>query len=241
VTLTAVKFAGEALVSKEMEEDAIIAVLPFIQQELVDYMAADLEDAILNGDTAGTMDTGWAADDPRKNFDGLRKTAVAAGKSDVCNIAPTVPLTVRANRKKMGKYGADPTGIAHITSVAAYIQLLADPSVITMEKYGPNATIVTGELAKVDGSPIIVSGYVRADLNATGVFDNVTLTRTELITLYLRGFLLGNRRQVTVQVLRKLYAEDDQDAIIVSHRKALSPRFPLATEIVNAVAYNALS
>jgi hypothetical protein len=118
---------------------------------------------------------------------------------------------------------------------------LADPSVITMEKYGPNATIVTGELAKVDGSPIIVSEYVRADLNATGVFDNVTLTRTELITLYLRGFLLGNRRQVTVQVLRELYAEDDQDAIIVSHRKALSPRFPLATEIVNAVAYNALS
>jgi hypothetical protein len=46
VTLTAVKFAGEALVSKEMEEDAIIAVLPFIQQELVDYMAADLEDAV---------------------------------------------------------------------------------------------------------------------------------------------------------------------------------------------------
>jgi hypothetical protein len=45
VTLTAVKFAGEALVSKEMEEDAIIAVLPFIQQ-LVDYMAADLEDAV---------------------------------------------------------------------------------------------------------------------------------------------------------------------------------------------------
>jgi HK97 family phage major capsid protein len=240
VTLTAKKFGGEALVSKEAEEDLIIPMLGFMQEELVDYMVADIEDAIINGDTAGTMDTGWAADDPRLNFDGLRKSAQASGKTDGAGATLSVAL-LRGNRKAMGKYGVKPTQLAHILSINALIEILADTALLTLEKYGPKATVLTGELGKVDNIPVIVSEFVRADLNATGVFDNVTKTKTEAITAYRNGWFQGERRGLTVQVLRELYAEDDQDAVLVSLRRAFAARFPVATENIVALTYNLAS
>jgi hypothetical protein len=238
VTLTAVKFAARALISKELEEDSILPMLPWLRDELVDYMAADLEDCTINGDTSATHQDSdvTAADDPRKNFNGLRKLTASGFKTDV-SATPTVANTIRANRKKMGRYGVQPGQLAHICSMSDYLQLLADSSVITMEKYGPYATIVTGELAKVDGSPVIVSEYVRQDLNATGVYDGVTSTKTELITVNTRGALFGERRGVTVQVLQELYAESDQDAVVISRRVAFSARYP-NTEGVFAIAYD---
>jgi HK97 family phage major capsid protein len=228
VTLTAAKFWGEALVSKEAEEDAIIAQLPLIESELQRFMAYDIEDTGINGDTAGAQDTGWAADDPRKNWDGLRKNALAAAKTDAANAALTVAM-LRGNRKAMGKYGVSPADIAHVLSINEYIDLLSDPAVFTLEKYGPHATILTGELGQVDAVPVIVSEAVRTDLNATGVFDNVTTNRTAAITVYRPGWVTGERRGLTIEILRELYSEFDQDAVKISVRRAFVPVQPAAT------------
>jgi HK97 family phage major capsid protein len=136
VALTAMKFAIEVLVSKEAEEDAIVPMLGVIQSELVDYISADLEDAIINGDTAGTMDTGWTATiDPRLNFDGLRKNTLAAAKADIANVALTSAF-LRASRKRMGVYGARADQLVHVVSMASYINLLADTVVQTLKSTG---------------------------------------------------------------------------------------------------------
>jgi HK97 family phage major capsid protein len=241
VTLTAKKFWGEALVSKEAEEDAIIAQMPLIQDELQRYLRFDLEDAALNGDTAAALDTAagfYLADDPLKNWDGLRKLALAAAKTDAGNVALTAAMT-RTNRKKMGKYGVDPLELAHIVSIAGYIELLSDAATLTLEKYGPLAVVLTGELAKVDNVPVIVSEKMHDDLNATGVYDNVTTNRTECITVYRPGFTQGTRRGLTIEILRELYSEFDQDAVKVSTRKALAAIQPAATEPIVAITYNA--
>lgn len=240
VRLTAVKFATEMLVSKEEEEDAIVAMLPFMEEEAVDFLAGDIEDAILNGDTAATIDNDFAADDPRRNWDGFRKSVQAAQKIDAAGVALTVAI-LRGNRAKMGKYGVNPANLAHVVSINNYIQLLSDASVMTLEKYGPHATIFAGELAKADGIPVVVSEYQRTDLTTAGVFDNVTKTRSVCHTVHTKGFLRGIRRGLTIQILRELYAEYDQDAIAATTRLALSPRFPLATEPVLAQTYNTLS
>lgn len=237
ITLAAKKFAGEMITSKEAEEDAIIAMLPFMQEELVDYLSFDLEDTALNGDTAAAQDSDFAAVDPRRNWNGLRKLALAAAKTDGSNAVPTVAMS-RVSRKKMGKYGVRIGNLVHITSMSAYVQLLSDVNVITVDKYGPNATILAGELGKIDGIPIVVSEAVRQDLNATGVYDGVTTNRTETLTVNTKGYVVGERRGLTVQVLRELYAESDQDAIMVTTRKAFSPRFPSATEPTVSLTYN---
>ena len=238
VTLTAVKFAAEVLVSKEEEEDSLIPVIPFLRDEVTSQLAFDIEDATINGDTAAThMDSDVvAADDPRKVWDGLRKLATAATKTDAAAAISAIGL--RTSRKKMGKYGVDSGSIVHIVSIAGYIGMLSDPNVITVDKFGPDATIRTGELAKVDGIPLIVSQFVRDDLNATGVYDASTKTKTVCITVNTSSFVYGERRGLTLQVLQELYAEYDQDALAVSLRKAFAPIYPLASEPTVAVSFD---
>lgn len=238
VTLTAAKFATMILTSKEAEEDAIIAVLPFLRDELVDFTAADLEDAAINGDTTATHRDNdvTAADDPRKNWEGIREVAEdVSSQRDHGNTDLTV-AGLRANRKLMGKYGIDPGELAHIISMGAYIDLLSDTNVQTVDKYGAQATVLTGELGRADGVPLIVSEYVRQDLNATGVRDGVTTTRTVACTVNRRAFLRGTRRELSVEFLRELYSESDQDAVKVSTRQALERRH--GSEKTVAVSYN---
>ena len=57
----------------------------------------------------------------------------------------------------------------------------------------------------------------------------------------MRGYFYGNRREMFVQVLRELYAEDNQDAIVASVRKAFAPRFPTATNKTVALTCNLLT
>jgi HK97 family phage major capsid protein len=241
ITLTAIKFGAEVIVSKEMEEDSLIAVVPMIQSELVDWLSADIEDAIINGDDAAAHQDSDVTDftdpaDPRTAWNGLRFLTQAAQKTDASNAVLTSAM-LRTNRSKMGKYGVRADQLAHIIAMRSYINLLSDANVQTLEKYGPNATILSGELGRIDGAPIVVSEFVRQDLNASGVHDGVTTTRTIALTVNRAGFLVGQRRGVTVQVLRELYAESDQDAIIASLRKAFMPRFP-TTEGIVALTFN---
>lgn len=232
VQFVAKKFAGEVLVSKETEEDAIVPVLDWIEQEIIDYLAADIEDTLINGDTAAAQDTGLAATDPRRNWDGLRKLCQAGAKTDGGNVVATVAL-LRSARKKMGKYGVRPADLASITGLNTYFNLLSDSNVLTVDKYGPNATVLSGELGKVDGMPLVVSEYVRQDLNASGNFDNVTTNRTHLMIAHRRAFLRGVRRDVTVQRLVELYAESDQDAVIASTRQSFNGLYGTDLTVAN--------
>jgi len=50
----------------------------------------------------------------------------------------------------------------------------------TVDKYGQFATVLNGELGKIDGIPVIVSEKIRENLNASGVYDGTTTTKTLL-------------------------------------------------------------
>lgn len=242
ITLTAGKFASTMLVSKEAQEDSLIPVLPFMQQEMVDFLTADIEDCILNGDgSGGHQDSDVTdADDPRRVFDGLRLMGLAqAGtRSDVSSASALTVAHLRAARAKMGKYGLDLGNLASVVGITSYFDLLDDTSVVTIDKFGQGATILTGQLGSVDGVPIIVSEYVRNNLNASGVYDGATTTETFAVVVHRQGFLNGVRREMTMQWLREAYAEYDQDALVVTHRRAFEERFPLATETPLCVIYN---
>jgi HK97 family phage major capsid protein len=243
ITLTAVKFASEALVSKEAEEDSLVPILDFIRGEITSQLAVDQEDAVINGDTTGPhMDLDVTDPlDPRKNWNGLRKLAVAGAKTDGAAAILTAAM-LRVNRKKMGKYGVDSTQLVHIIGIGQYINMLSDANLLTVDKYGPDATILRGELAKVDGIPIIVSEYVQQNYDATGVVSVTGANNIKSIALTVNrnGFLIGNRRSVTVQLLTELYAEYDQDAVAVSMRRAFVPR-QVATDPLVALTYNLLA
>ena len=61
-------------------------------------------------------------------------------------------------RAKLGKYGARPSELAWVMDVNTFIRAQGISQFRTMDKLGPNATLVTGMLGAVEGIPVIVSG-----------------------------------------------------------------------------------
>src|SRR3954454_22623930 len=54
VTLTATSFGALTRISRELDQDSIVPLVPMIQRNLLRGLANGLEDAVLNGDTTGT-------------------------------------------------------------------------------------------------------------------------------------------------------------------------------------------
>jgi HK97 family phage major capsid protein len=141
----------------------------------------------------------------------------------------------------MGKYGVNPTKLALIVGISGYIQLLGvkdssgNPMVTTIDKYGPNATIVTGELAKFDGMPVIVSEYIQENLNATGVYDGTTTTKTIMLMVYRDACIIGDRRSFTLKTDEDI--ETDQTLLVATQRMDFQPRL-VTTEKFIGLGYN---
>ena len=239
--MTAVGHASRVLVSKDLEEDSIVPILPFLRSEIVKALADGREDAVLNGDTAGTHEDSdvTSASSRRKLWLGLR--AHANDQSYKTSLATFDLAGLRSLRKSMGKYGVMPSQLAILASISDYIQMLSFDNVTTLEKYGPNATVLSGELARIDGIPVIVSEHIRENLNASGVHDGVTTTKTVVHMVYRMGFKWGIRRNPTVKLLEELYAESDQDALVTKERLVFDDLYPIASNKTTWLGYNIAS
>lgn len=227
VTLDAVKLGARIDFSTELVEDSIIPVLDFVKNQLAIALAEALEDALINGDTTSPhMDADVTASaDARKAWKGLRKLAQDANQVSLSTFSLA---NLRAMRAKMGKYGTDPSKLVYICSAKGYIKFLGVDEVITMEKYGPNATVLTGELGKIDGVSIIVSELVRDDLNAVGVNDATTNSKGEVLLAYVPGFIMGEKRKVTVKSFEDV--QNDKTAIVASWRGDFKSLYDETTE-----------
>jgi len=198
-TMTAVKLTTRVNFSEELTEDSIIPVLPIIKKKMVRSMAMGVESALLNGDTTSPhqdVDT-TSATDVRKAWKGLRKLSQTA--NDTTLTAVPAITEIRAMLAKMGKYGVNPSDLVWICGVKGYQKLKGMTEVLTQDKYGPKATIFSGQLASLDGIPIVVSEKLREDLNASGVRDLTTQTKGVLLLAHRGSFLRGLRRQLTVK------------------------------------------
>jgi hypothetical protein len=237
--LSASKMTASVLVSTELNEDALLPLIDGIETEISDWLAAGLEDALINGDVSGTHQDSdvTEVDDPRKAWAGLRKLAPAAAKTDAANAVLTAAM-LRANRKKMGRLGALPGQIVHVVSASSAASLAADSAFRSVADYGPHVVdVLPGEVGRVDGSPVLASEYVRQDLNATGVDDGVTTNRSLAISFNRRALAIGQRRAVTIAELTERFSAFDQRGILASLRVGFGSRLP-ASEPVVALHYN---
>ncbi|RJP72848.1 MAG: phage major capsid protein [Candidatus Abyssobacteria bacterium SURF_17] len=222
VTFDAVKIGCRVFTSVELTEDGIIPVLPLLQEKIVRALADAQEDATINGDSSPShMDADISSPlDVRKAWKGYRKLAISSAKVDCSEFNVT---TLRAIRSAMGRWGVNPSDLAWITGISVFNKMLGLPEVLTVDKYGSNATILTGELAKLDGIPVIVSEFVREDLNVDGVYDGITTTKTILPLVYRPGLLYGDRRTIKLRVSHELYMETEQIVAIAMQRLDFRP------------------
>lgn len=215
-TFDAEIFGGRILLSKSIEADSAIAILPHVRNKLVRAFLDAEEKGIIDGDTDGThqdSDVGASTTDARTAWDGLRKRGLANASLNGASATVTLAL-LRSLRALMGKWGLNPADIAIIASIGAYYDLLATSDVTTVDKMGSRAVILNGQLGAVDGSPIIVTEHFREDLNASGVYDGVTTTQTGLVVVNRGEWAMGQRMALDVETDDSIYRETYQRVLV---------------------------
>jgi HK97 family phage major capsid protein len=204
VTLTAKKLALRVGFSAELAEDAAIPLIALYREQALRVMADAIDSVLLNGDTESGATGNINSDDGAPSgtakymaFDGLRKLGLVTNtdnKSDG-NGAPTVAL-LRTSRFLMDpRYSLRPKDCAYIMDGSTYATLLSDTSLATVDKFGPHATVLTGEIGKVDGVPVLVSAEMPLTM-ADGKVDSTGNTKGQVVSVYRPGWVVGYRRRV---------------------------------------------
>lgn len=249
LTLTASDLAVEVLSSKHVSEDAIVAILPFLRQEIIKSLARGVEECAINGDTTGTHQDSdvTTSTDRRTLWKGYRKHALANGYSiDMSSGGRGFDFeSFMAVRAKHGKYGINPNDLFWLLSLQGFFKALSlkdatGNSLVTTADKMPAATVMTGVLGALAGSQIAVSEFSRDDLNASGVNGAVSAEniKSSILSVYKPGFVFGDRRDASIQLLTELYAEYQQDALLCVIRKDFQPLRPIATNAAVAIGYN---
>lgn len=226
--------------SYEFEEDSIVPVLPIVRQDVALALAEAQENATVNGDTATTHQyTGLTVetDDQLKLWDGYVKSCLSTAKVDFnTGTEDFSTANFRAIRKAMGKYGVRPSDLVWDVSINAYIRMLGLSEVITLDKYGSMATVLSGELARFDNIPVAVSEFVRTDLNASGIYDGTTTTKTIALLVHRPSWRYGERREITIELVKLPLSQ--QNVMISTQRIDLQPVRPVATEAIVGMGYD---
>jgi len=238
-TLTPVKLMAGTYVSAEADEDMVRPTLPTIRDDLAFALAYGLENAIVNGDTDGSLDTdNTAANDQRRLFNGLRHSALSAAKSDLSTFNADNLIALRV---KMQKYGAIPSKnfwLGGVSSTSKLV-LLRDSNnnlVITrLSDAGPEASNAKGAVAALFGSPVIVSETCREDLNASGAYDGVTTTYTHLMNIFRPSWKIGMKRALTIKADEDIWT--DQRSLVATMRVDFKSRALVTSQRVVADAY----
>jgi hypothetical protein len=198
-------------------EDSAFAIIPALSRQIAQDLEDAFEDCMINGDTAASHQDDianwnirerWGASglggssDHRRLFLGMRAAAKDKG-SDVNTSAGT--FTFAEFMSVVSQLGELAVGnkVCVVSPEALVANFLVLDQVVTLEKFGPQATVLTGELARLAGIPIVMSRFMSADMNASGLYDNSTKDKS--------GFLVFNTDSWYQYVRRQITIESDKD------------------------------
>jgi hypothetical protein len=239
-----VGLGGLVVFSVEQDEDSIVHMLPFARDELVESIQNAQETATVNGSTASTHpdnDIETAADKstkPETAWDGYRELATKPTTDTKLDLSTFNEANLRSLRGKMDKYGARPQDLAWVTSIKVVLnKMLGLNEVTTLDKFGPSAVVLNGQLATFDGIPIIVSEYSRDDVSSTGFnTSGGPNTKSVLVCVHRPSLVYGDVR--TMQVLNIDWPLSLQVVVVSSMRSDFEAMQDPATEKIVALGHN---
>ena len=248
-TLTAYELVAEVPWSLTLDEGAVIAMAAEVRSTLVRNAVEVIDDVLLNADTTVTNNI---------NADGATIAASTAGKAhwlvgfDGLLHLPLVDNTGQANnhaaapsadmfneaRGLLGKYGVRPSELAYVADVGAYIKSLGIDEFRTLDKLGPQATLLNGQLAQVDGIPVIVSEQMaQSDADGKITDGGSSNTKGRLLAVNRTQWRLGFRRELMIETTRDI--QKRQNIMVVSMRLAFMERTGARTSATHtALQYN---
>jgi HK97 family phage prohead protease/HK97 family phage major capsid protein len=203
VILTAYKLATKEYIAFEEDEDSLIPVLPLVRDALSRRMAKSLDTAMLIGaGVGGTVASGIATLSPIK---GLSNYDLVGGSPNVTLATTSTALTVAKvmeARKRLGAWGLNPSELLIFVTTTGYYELLEDTNFLTVDKVGPNATLLTGQIGSIGNTPVLVSPSFPSTAVAGGA---------AAVIVNPRNFLVGQHRGMRL----------DSDDFVVEQRSVL--------------------
>lgn len=233
VQVDAKKFLIHQMWSGEMEEDSIIPFVPFLRRQAAASIAHYSDSLVLNGDNtnAATGNINLDDADPADTkhylaFDGIRHAALVDNTANAVDMAGGVTLaalhTLRGKMIDSARFvdwghPADPNDLVYVCDPETADRIALLDEVLTVDKYGPQASVLTGEVVKVGRHPLVVSmamGKTEADGKASTTGANNV--KGQVAAFNRRGFKTGWRRRVQVETER--LPATDQTRLVYSLR-----------------------
>jgi HK97 family phage prohead protease/HK97 family phage major capsid protein len=199
VEFTPHKFMATTHLAKDEEEDTVLPLIDFLRQAATRRLARAIDKSILRG--TGAL-TGFTASPTNAISEGTGYASViegitnltADGSLEVATGSATDkvdPSDIAAARTLMGKYGLQlGNDLVFVTSIEGYNNLVTTADFRTVDKFGPNATYLTGSVGAIYGIPIAISEYL----------DGVGTAGNHLgVLMYKPGFMIAERRGIEIE------------------------------------------
>ena len=201
VDFTPHKFMATTHLAKDEEEDTVLPLLDFLRAAATRRLARAIDKSILRG--TGAL-TGFTASPTNAISAGTGYASVIEG---ITNLTGDVgagltvdtggandkadPSDIASARAKLGKYGLQlGNDLVFVTSIEGYNNLVTTSDFQTVDKFGPNATYLTGSVGAVYGIPIAISEFM----------DNVGSSNNDLgVLIYKPGFMIAERRGIEIE------------------------------------------
>lgn len=233
VQVDAKKFVIHQMWSGEMDEDSLIPFVPFLRRQAALSVAHYADSLVLNGDNtnAATGNINLDDADPADTkhylaFDGIRHAAIVDNTGNAIDAAgaPTLALLgsmrtkmIDATRLVDWGHPTDPSDLVYISDPETADRISLIDEVLTVDKYGPSATVLNGELSKVLGHPHISSiAMSKTEADGKPSTTGANNTKGQVAAFNRRGFKVGWRRRVMVETER--LPARDQTRIVYSLR-----------------------
>ena len=247
--LTAYELVAEVPWSYDLDEDAAVAMMEELRRSLMRNAREVIDDVLLNGDTTTTNNINAdgatiVTTDAGKGqwllgFDGLVHLPLIDNASQAINHAGAVSDDMfNEVRAKLGKYGVRPSEVVYMTDVNTFIRALSVSNFRTLDKFGSQATVLTGQLGAVEGIPVIVSEQMKLADTDGKVTDAGNGTDTgRLLIVNRTQWRMGFKRELTIETVRD--PQKRQNIMVVSFRIALQERSgSRSTATHTALQYN---
>ena len=201
VDFTPHKFMATTHLAKDEEEDTVLPLLDFLRAAATRRLARAIDKSILRG--TGAL-SGFTASPTNAITAGTGYASVIEGITNLTGdvgAALTVdtgsandkadPTDIAAARTKLGKYGLQlGNDLVYLTSIEGYNNLVTTSDFQTVDKFGPNATYLTGSVGAVYGIPIAITEFL----------DVVGSSNNDLgVLLYKPGFMIAERRGIEIE------------------------------------------
>lgn len=230
LTLTAKKLMSWIEISEETFEDSVGDMKSTIMNMFARGMSDGEEEAFLIGDVdypnttateASATSTLWFNKDAKLAFDGILTIGIESGTRQVVAGNMTVDVA-REGIYRMGLYGKRNKDLVQYLNPWSANQLMGDEKLITVDKYGVGATVLTGEIGKL--------------FNQIRTFDSDYIPDTKGCICNKEYIIIGDRRKVKIAddvvikndtvlwaITERIALEAEHDSAIVALTRLTAP------------------